>query len=112
VGFAIDVEATAGALETTGAPAPAPADDNGRGAVLVAGPPGAALPIAEKLRGQGRRAAVVHDGLRGAELDAYARRWHFTEVVRAGARGPTRGLWPSVARPARGRVKRNNRKKK
>ncbi len=88
VGFAIDVEATAGALEAlapegaAGALATLPPGKHGNGGVLVIGPLEQALAVAEKLRKQGRRAAVDCGELADGQVDAYARRWHFTEVVR------------------------------
>jgi ATP phosphoribosyltransferase regulatory subunit len=96
VGFAIDVEATASAIEAApgGPPAPAAAGEgnggaqangSGTGGVLVSGPARAAGKLADELRAQGKRAAVDHGGLRGEALDAYARRWQFSQVVRLGA---------------------------
>ena len=110
VGFAIDVEATAGALEQLAeqrTPRPpgsrstngvgsaggvghvggngvghGPARDGG---VLVSGPLDDALAAAQALRRNGRRAAVEHAGLGGEALLAYARRWHFNEVKKLGA---------------------------
>lgn len=76
VGFAIDVEATADALATAG---------RSEDGVLVCGPAPRAWQLAEELRRQGRRAAVDHGALRGEELEAYARRWRFAEIVRVGA---------------------------
>ncbi|MDB4982664.1 MAG: phosphoribosyltransferase regulatory subunit, partial [Myxococcales bacterium] len=80
VGFAIDVEAAAGALEDAAA-----GDDlaNGAGGVLVTGPTAAATRLADELRGKGQRAVAELAGLRGAALDAYARRWGFARVVHA-----------------------------
>jgi ATP phosphoribosyltransferase regulatory subunit len=89
VGFAIDVEAAAGALEAgaeaDGAPARAELA-NGAGGVLVSGPVAAASEAADELRRRGKRAVAELSGLAGDALDAYARRWGFTEVVRARAR--------------------------
>jgi ATP phosphoribosyltransferase regulatory subunit len=86
VGFAIDVEGAAGALEVRAdgdsAPAADPAD--GAGGVLVTGPPLAAMRAADELRRGGQRAVAELVGLRGAELEAYARRWGFAEILRAG----------------------------
>jgi ATP phosphoribosyltransferase regulatory subunit len=110
VGFAIDVEATAGALEHQAeqrAPKPptsrtgangvgnsgsngVPGRDARDGGVLVSGPLDDALVAAQALRRNGRRAAVEHAGLGGEALLAYARRWHFEEVKKLGAgRGRT-----------------------
>jgi ATP phosphoribosyltransferase regulatory subunit len=86
VGFGIDVEAAAGALEV--ANGDAPGDDelsNGAGGVLVTGPYAAATRVADELRNAGKRAVAELSGLKGAALEAYARRWGFSEVVRAGA---------------------------
>jgi ATP phosphoribosyltransferase regulatory subunit len=86
VGFAIDVEATAGALELAPPPPPVDTPDGARdeGGVLVSGPLPAALTIAETLRTAGRRAAVELGQLEGEALAAYARRWRFTEVRHVG----------------------------
>ena len=89
VGFAIDVEAAAGALEVGAQGDGAPARDelaNGAGGVLVTGPLAAASEAADELRRRGKRAVAELSGLTGGALDEYARRWGFTEVVRAGAR--------------------------
>jgi ATP phosphoribosyltransferase regulatory subunit len=89
VGFAVDVEATASALEMSAAQKAAPGgESNGVGdGALISGPARVAERYADQLRAQGRRAAVDYGGLEGAALDAYARRWHFSEVIRLGARG-------------------------
>jgi ATP phosphoribosyltransferase regulatory subunit len=91
VGFAIDVEAAAGALEARargdsgtsggGDGGPLIGDGNGIG-VLVVGPVVLALRTAEELRAVGKRAVAELCGLQGAELAAYARRWGFSEIVR------------------------------
>jgi ATP phosphoribosyltransferase regulatory subunit len=87
VGFAVDVEATAGAIEAAGAPSPISVDDEERvGGVLIAGPPAQALRLAEELRAEGRRVAVDYGALADGALDAYAQRWQFSEVVRLGGR--------------------------
>jgi ATP phosphoribosyltransferase regulatory subunit len=87
VGFAVDVEATAGALEASARPAQTNGESNGvmAGGTLITGPPREAERVADQLRAEGRRAAVDYGGLRGAALDAYAKRWQFAEVVRLGA---------------------------
>jgi len=98
VGFAVDVEGAAGALESAagvleseaGASGPGTPALDGAGGVLVAGPAGAAARLAAELRGEGKRAAVAFDGLGGDALDAYARRWGFSHVVRVDGRGTTR----------------------
>src|SRR5450432_3097474 len=87
VGFAIDVEAAAGALETRAGGSPGDAGDdlvNGAGGALITGPLVAATRAADELRRRGKRAVVELVGLRGAELADYARRWGFTEIVRVG----------------------------
>jgi ATP phosphoribosyltransferase regulatory subunit len=92
VGFAIDVEAAAGALEARaledgGAAAGRVRElANGAGGVLVTGPLAAASEAADELRRRGKRAVAELAGLSGDALAAYAERWGFTEVVRAGAR--------------------------
>ena len=108
VGFAVDVEVAAAALEaghaqraygdlaTSGSPvvgdgalspssASSPSSSNGTGGVLIAGPAGAALKLAEELRAGGKRVAVDLVGLTGDALDAYARRWGFSDIVRVKA---------------------------
>jgi ATP phosphoribosyltransferase regulatory subunit len=85
VGFAIDVEAAAGALEAAdGAAAGEAADGNHAPAgVLVTGPTVSAMRTADELRRRGKRAVAELTGLRGAELEAYARRWGYAEIIRA-----------------------------
>jgi len=104
VGFAIDVEATAHALEVTDGSAPARpkggADDGG---VLLCGALDHALPAAETLRRAGRRAAVEIGGLAENELGAYAQRWGFAEVRTVGAGSASA---PSGPRARRSRNKR------
>ena len=90
VGFAIDVEAAAGALEANlddAGGASANELSNGAGGVLVTGPLADAARVADELRRSGKRAVAELAGLRGAALDAYARRWGFSQVVRASAQG-------------------------
>jgi ATP phosphoribosyltransferase regulatory subunit len=103
VGFAVDVEAAAGALELAeGAPADGDSQwGNGAGGILVSGTLRVAAQKAEELRRGGQRAVAELAGLRGAELEAYARRWGFGEIVHVGDRqaGP---------RAAVKRTKRNN----
>lgn len=91
VGFAIDVEAAAAALDAraqseNGADA-APGAPNGNGGVLVVGPAAAAQQLAQDLRAQGKRAVAELSGLPAAEVAAYAARWGFGSIVRAGKRG-------------------------
>jgi ATP phosphoribosyltransferase regulatory subunit len=100
VGFAVDVEATAGAIESAGAPPPISVDDDERvGGVLISGPAREALRLAEELRGEGRRAAVDYGVLSGSALDAYARRWQFSEVVRLGGRPAASAAKPAQRKP-------------
>ncbi len=96
VGFAVDVEAAAGALESRdgGGAASSATRTNGAGAgsggpVLVTGRAQSAAALARSLRRQGRDAAVYSGavGLRAADVEAYARRWGFAEIRRAGAKG-------------------------
>src|SRR5450432_269441 len=91
VGFAIDVEAAAGALEASAAGGVDRVEElaSGAGGVLVTGPYAAATEAADELRRRGKRAVAELAGLSGDALAAYARRWGFTEVVRAGAVGKT-----------------------
>ena len=95
VGFAVDVEVAAAALESldldqvqghdghgarpgrNGAPR-----DGGTGGVLIAGPAVEALRLAEQLRAEGKRVAVDLVGLSGDALVAYARRWSFSDIIR------------------------------
>jgi ATP phosphoribosyltransferase regulatory subunit len=87
VGFAVDVEATAGAIEAAGAPPLISVDEDERvGGVLIAGPAREALALADQLRTEGRRVAVDYGALQGQALDAYAQRWEFSEVVRLSGR--------------------------
>lgn len=101
VGFAIDVEAAAGAIESRAGNedraqadgGPLVGDGNGVG-VLVVGPVALALRTAEELRASGKRAVAELCGLQGAELAAYARRWGFSDIVRVKdvkAQGARRG---------------------
>jgi ATP phosphoribosyltransferase regulatory subunit len=89
VGFAVDVEAAAGALEaghaddeSGDADGDLGATSNGAGGVLVTGPVSSALQLADELRGGGKRAAVDLVGLTGDALVAYARRWGFSDIIR------------------------------
>jgi ATP phosphoribosyltransferase regulatory subunit len=100
VGFAVDVEATAGAIEAAGAPSPISVDDEERvGGVLIAGPAREAMRLCDELRAEGRRAAVDYGVLKGAALDAYARRWQFSEVVRLGSRPAKRASGSAKRQP-------------
>jgi ATP phosphoribosyltransferase regulatory subunit len=101
VGFAVDVEATAGALEAAGGPPDLSLDEQPVGSVLIAGPARQALTLADELRAEGRRVAVDYGVLKGAALDAYARRWQFSEVVRLGGRASKRAQSPAQRQPKR-----------
>jgi ATP phosphoribosyltransferase regulatory subunit len=95
VGFAIDVEAAASALEAAAEAEPRRSNgagngNRGSGGVLVTGPLPAAARTADELRRGGKRAIAELAGLSGAELDAYARRWGYTEIVRVHERGARR----------------------
>jgi hypothetical protein len=59
------------------------------------------LTLADQLRAEGRRVAVDYGVLKGTALDAYARRWQFSEVVRLGGRASKR-----VQPPAKRQTKR------
>ncbi len=99
VGFAIDVEATAGALEHVPAAALTSAsvapDGVAQGGVLIAGPHEQTLVAVEEARRQGRRAAAVdgeatgNGALAGDALAAYAKRWLFSEVRQLAAAAPS-----------------------
>lgn len=83
VGFAIDVEATAGAIENADVQAtPTRGERDRSGGVLVAGASARALRLVDELRAKGRRAAADYGVLGGRDLDAYAERWDFSEVIR------------------------------
>jgi ATP phosphoribosyltransferase regulatory subunit len=89
VGFAIDVEAAAGALEAKDASGAGETKIDG--GVLVAGPQAEAARKASELRARGERVALVPSTLPRAEVDAYARRWGFARVVHAGASPQRKG---------------------
>jgi ATP phosphoribosyltransferase regulatory subunit len=87
-GFAIDVEAVAGALEVRGAAAGRPRRA-GRG-VLVAGPRPLAPRVAAKLRNRGERAACQPGGVPSEPaLLAYAAHWEFAGVMLVSPGGAT-----------------------
>jgi ATP phosphoribosyltransferase regulatory subunit len=88
VGFAIDVEAAAGALENATPSDGIPNGDAssatpGDAAVLVVGDPGVAVPMAAELRARGRRAASLLVSMTAPETRAYAARWGYREIVQA-----------------------------
>jgi ATP phosphoribosyltransferase regulatory subunit len=105
VGFAVDVEGAAGALEspvtaarTTDGASAEPLALDGAGGVLVVGAAAPAARLAVAMRRDGRRAAVDSVGLSGDALDAYARRWGFSQVVRVDGRNGRKGA-PSPSAP-------------
>lgn len=95
VGFAIDVEAAASALDVLHARPPG-GDAGTRSGVLVVGPREAATVRAAALRAKGQRAAVGPAELTGDELEAYAARWGFAEVQTVAAQSDGA---PAVASP-------------
>ena len=87
VGFAIDVEAAAGALEVAFAADPrngTPHEADVDAPLLVVGPIDEAVSAARALRAQGRRAAPLLMSMSEPDLAAYASRWGYREIVRAG----------------------------
>lgn len=98
VGFAIDVEAAAGALEVSAkqqaelaAPTPqgrAQAEAEAQAGSLVTGAPGPAALHAAALRAAGHRAAPLLVPMSGTQAKAYAARWGYREVIAAGGGGP------------------------
>jgi len=98
VGFAIDVEAAAGALE--GASASSPAKGELHRAALVVGETAQAVALARSLRAQGRRAAPLLVAMSPTEISEYAARWGYGEIVRAGSAlaAPNRARTDSKAR--------------
>jgi ATP phosphoribosyltransferase regulatory subunit len=88
-GFAVDVEAVAGALESRGLAAAAGAAHS-TGGTLVAGSRPTAPRIAAALRRRGDRAACQPEAdPRESALLAYADRWGFSRVLLVGPRGAT-----------------------
>ena len=108
IGFAIDVEATAVALEQAPAPQSSP-EAQGPGSVLISGPYDEALAAVTAARNQGRRAAAVNGDLQGDALAAYAKRWLFSEVQHVGpakaARTSGKSVGKSAVAPAKTRRK-------
>lgn len=88
VGFAIDVESAAGALEAPDAAADADRQPGlpGVAAVLVVGQIDRAVSLARDLRAKGRRAAPLLVPMSAPEIAAYAARWGYREVIRVGQR--------------------------
>jgi ATP phosphoribosyltransferase regulatory subunit len=123
VGFAVDVEVAAAALEAADADAHADqlangagngADavncrgaprDGGIGGILVTGPAVAALRFADELRAEGKRAAVDLVGLSGDALAAYARRWGFSDIIRVKDRRARKGDSRKEPQSAQGQAK-------
>ena len=98
VGFAVDVESAAAALESlaarratahaaTGGMDPARAADESvaNGPVLILGDIHSATALAAMLRSQGRRAAPLMVALSASEIEEYATRWGYREIVESGA---------------------------
>jgi ATP phosphoribosyltransferase regulatory subunit len=83
VGFAIDVEAAAGALEVAALGAAESIDGDNRSA-LVVGDAAAAVARADALRAEGGRAAPLLIAMSAAETRAYASRWGYGRIVDAG----------------------------
>ncbi len=87
VGFAIDVEAAAGALEVSRAgdsDVAEQGDVGGDASVLVVGETAVAVAVARTLRASGRRAAPLLVLMPDPEIAAYAARWGYREIIRAG----------------------------
>ncbi len=86
VGFAVDVEAAAGALESR----QARMDDStidvawGDGPILVVGADQAAQEEVASLRAKGQRAAPLLVSMSGPEITAFAARWGYRAIVYAG----------------------------
>lgn len=90
VGFAVDVEAAAGALEASdGDVGTSSGESAADRPVLVIGDRHAAFRQAQALRAEGRRAAPLLADLGEDDVDAYAARWGYGEVISAAP--PTRG---------------------
>ena len=87
VGFAIDVELTAGALEEQQGRMPI-GPRSGTGGVLVVGDSVAAEAEAHRLRQLGKRAAVA-GSLDRNDAKAYAQRWGYSEILLAGKKNET-----------------------
>jgi len=87
VGFAIDVELTAGALEEQQGRMPI-GPRNGRGGVLVVGEAVAAEAQAHRIRAGGQRAAVAGN-MSSDDAKAYAQRWGYNEILLAGKKNKT-----------------------
>jgi len=84
VGFAVDVEAAAGALEAAAtAEAPAAPFRLEREGTLVVGSPMAAAREAARLRASGERAAAAPPDLEGEEAARFAARWGFRDIRKA-----------------------------
>jgi ATP phosphoribosyltransferase regulatory subunit len=102
VGFAVDVEAAAGALESAQADdaragAGAASDNSseagqhadwdapqGDAPVLVVGASSAATPVAAAFRAEGRRAAALLVSMPDRDVASYAARWGYREIVHVG----------------------------
>jgi ATP phosphoribosyltransferase regulatory subunit len=85
VGFAIDVEAAAGALEVAAGARGAPGGDApDRSGILVVGEPERAAARAAELRSEGKQASSLLVAIPKAEMAAYAARWGYRDVVDVG----------------------------
>jgi ATP phosphoribosyltransferase regulatory subunit len=104
VGFAVDVESAAAALE--GAPGAGAPES---GAVLVVGSAEAAARVAAAIRRQGRAAAALLVPMADADIADYAARWGFREIMAAGGSGAGDAAGGRVAAPVRVRGKRKER---
>lgn len=83
VGFAVDVEAAAGALEAPDGGPHASLEPGGDRPALIVGDRQAAFRQAQALRAEGRRAVPLLADLADDDVDAYAARWGYGEVISA-----------------------------
>jgi ATP phosphoribosyltransferase regulatory subunit len=106
VGFAVDVESAAAALDsmvatrasTGGVAKPQDAADDesvANGPVLILGDINSAAALAAELRAQGRRAAPLMVTLSDTEIEDYATRWGYREIVDSGTSKPAVRSRPS-----------------
>jgi ATP phosphoribosyltransferase regulatory subunit len=107
VGFAVDVEAAAAALESHPDPAaalhplqriPGVGDSVADGPVLIVGEIQAAARLAVQLRARGRRAAPLMIPLSENEIEEYAVRWGYREILSSSGPAP-RQARRSVPKP-------------
>ena len=89
VGFAIDVEAAAAALEASASKREGQGETGNAvfesNRVLVTGPPTAAAAHAVQLRAAGRPAAALLVPMSRADAEDYGTRWGYGQIVEAGA---------------------------